>query len=309
MRIRSLLVVWGLLAALPASGQDKARRFRFATNDLTHKYVRTTVHYHLDHNKHSLSRWTFPKLKDGEILRRLRKGKLDAGSVFLPVGPAANGGETTTGRARQESRLPKGAVVHSVGQLAAWVVAPIGRDLKQLTVKQLADILTGKITKWNQLYAGNGDIKIVYDDASLAVACKVCGIAPPGRRALSRWKVDSSYGLATLYNMAGDALTAERAGRGGKPPERTVPDDRLLIASSCKMLEQRETTTKWIRRVPIAPSHGKAAVDPSIKAIRGGSYPLVLKWRIVVRPDAPKKVKGMARICLRAYEGQLLNPH
>jgi hypothetical protein len=36
-----------------------------------------------------------------------------------------------------------------------------------------------------------------------------------------------------------------------------------------------------------------------------GSYPLLVDWRIVVRPDAPEVVQGAAKICLRSYESGL----
>lgn len=165
-KIRCVIVAFAMLAASAALAQENQPNFRFAANKVTNKYVHDTVHHELRLGR--VRREFFPLLDDAEILRLLREGKVDAGSLFLPtVTPAGK-----SAAERRENLLLEGAIVHPVGRLGAYILAPADRELKQLTVEQVAGILAGRITRWDQLNAGTGDILITYDDAAVAAACR-----------------------------------------------------------------------------------------------------------------------------------------
>ena len=294
-------------AAAAAEAQQAKPGIRFGANALTHPYIRDTIGHNIGFD--SIRGNAVRTLPDAEVLRLLREGKLDAGSVFFPVGPAANEGRTSTRPDETSKLLPKDAVVHSVGRLGAWVLVPAGRNLPRLTVDQLADILSGKITKWEQLSAGTGNIVIAYDDASLTAACTVAGIAQPRVSDSSRWVKDPTNGLVTLNRLVGDAMVAEQDRLSNQPARAGATDNYLLIASSFQILQADQGRAKLKRFVPIAPSGNKPAVAPDIKTVNGGGYPLLVDWRIVVRPDAPEVVQGAAKICLRSYESGLVNAY
>lgn len=290
-------------AAAAAEAQQAKPGIRFGANALTHPYIRDTIGHNIGFD--SIRGNAVRTLPDAEVLRLLREGKLDAGSVFFPVGPAANEGRTSTQPDEMSKLLPKDAIVHSVGRLGAWVLVPAGRNVPQLTVDQLADILSGKITKWEQLSAGTGNIVIAYDDASLTAACTVAGIAQPRVSDSSRWVKDPTNGLVTLNRLVGDAMVAEQDRLSKQPARAGATDNYLLIASSVQVLQADQGRVNAKRFVPIAPSADRPAVAPDSKTVGDGSYPLLVDWRIVVRPDAPEVVQGAAKICLRSYESGL----
>ncbi len=296
-----------LLPAMAAMGQQKQPGIRFGANALTHPYIRDTIGHNIGFD--NIRGNAVRTLPDAEVLRLLREGKLDAGSVFFPIGPAANEGRTSTQPDEMSKLLPKDAIVHSVGRLGAWVLVPAGRNLPRLTVDQLADILSGKITKWEQLSAGTGNLVIAYDDASLAAACTAAGIAQPRVSDSSRWVKDPANGRLTLNRMVGDAMAAEQDRLSKQPARAGATDNYLLIASSVQVLQADQGRVKLKRFVPIAPSADKPAVTPDLKTVGDGSYPLLVDWRIVVRPDATETAQGAAKLCLRSYETGLVNAY
>jgi len=291
-------------AAAAAEAQQAKPTIRFGANALTHPYIRDTIGFNL--RNETIPRNAIRSLSDAEILRLLREGKLDAGSVFFRIAPAG-GANAANQPAEDAALLPKGAIVHPVGRLGAWVLAPAGRNLPRLTVDQLADILSGKITKWSQLSAGEGEIVVAYDDASLAAACMVAGIAQPRVSDSSRWVKDPANGRMTLNHMVDDAMVAEQDRLSKQPARAATTDNYLLIASGVQILQADQGRTKTKRFVPIAPSANRPAVAPDLKTVGDGGYPLLVDWRIIVRPDAPETVQGAAKICLRSYESGLVN--
>ena len=293
--IRCVIMACALLAFSQALAQENQPDFRFAANRVTHKYIHDTVHHELKFDR--VHREFFPMLEDSEILSLLREGKVDAASVFLPTA-------STTGTSAANPRtnlLPEGAIVHPIGRVGAYILAPAERNLKQLTVEQVADILAGKITKWDQLNAGTGELLISYDDAAVTAACRACRIDPPAKAVFARWELDSSNGRSA----AGRLLKSAAAARESHPAEGEKHANRLVIASGVSLFEQGYASLL----VPIVTGSKVPSVAPTRETVQDGSYPLAVSWRVVVRPDAPQTVKGAAKLCVREYEGSLVNAH
>ena len=91
----------------------------------------------------------------GRGLADLFAGKTDMAMISAPLAAEAAAANAKAPGSVDPAKL----VVHQIGEAKVAFVVNAANPVKQLTLAQIADILSGKITKWSEV--GGGDMPIV----------------------------------------------------------------------------------------------------------------------------------------------------
>ena len=268
------VVVLLLGAAGPAVAQRGKVETTFATVKITQRYVSAS------HLLQFLGRESFKikvrQLAEAAIYRGLMTGKIDLGSVLaLPVDVGVK--EFT----KSFKQPPK---VMTLGHLAVSVIAPKKTGIRWLSVKQLGEVISGKITTWEQLGGSGGKIKVLADGNAVYLICALTGAKPAADLRLFSHPTGKIAALVTQ-----EALT-----KGGS----------LCLGLSSSNRARRRTEA--VAAVPVTSGAGIKAVAPTLATVRDGSYPLARPWRLILRAGAP----ALAERCMKllAKHGERIDP-
>jgi len=242
------------------------------------------------------------RLNDEEALQKLQAGELDMISVFLD--------EKT--KLRLLAKAKQKPTEYIVGHRAVYAIVPAHRKLKQLTFSQLGDILSGKITKWEQLQAGRGDIHIETDKVALGILTAKTSIPLPETFDPKRWHIADTPWDSPICSAVEGERNHELLKTLTTPPDEDMRKaDNILIFSSRgdPFGNHGKQDEKLVRFVPVARESDGAAFSPTLEEIRRQNYPLMQTWRLIVRKGASKRIVGYAKLCQRGYDGTLCNLH
>ncbi len=295
----SLIVLSILSPASEVCAEGNTADRPIGANEDTYNYVSEAIGFYGD------IEWiqqNCRRLNDEEALQKLQAGELDMVSVFLD--------EKT--KMRLLAKAKQKPTEYIVGHRAVYAIVPAHRKLKQLTFSQLGAILSGKITKWEQLQAGRGDIYIETDKVALGILATKTKIPLPETFDVKRWHIEDEPWSSPIHKAADGESVHEMLKTLSTPPEEYMyrADNILILTARGDPLgEYGKQYEKRIRFVPVARESDAVAIPPTLEEIRKQNYPLMQTWRLIVRKGASKRIVGYAKLCQRGYDGTLCNLH
>lgn len=307
-----LLAVTVLLTGTTASAARPVIVVRGGAEAPTRGYVWGVMAHNLrgDHGDQS-RKAQVTNMSAADIYRKLMAGKINVASVLL--GPDEAGVKEFA--AWRKKNKPTMLTLGSVG---VYVIAPGNREIKQLSLQQIEDVLAGRITTWKQLGGrGEGNIRLAADGTALYLHHALTGEKPkakirkypmPVLVAQFCSQVAATTHQEALVRRAKEMGKWAKAGkREPKPASALMPmgDDALGLTVSRKVLHGQA------RRLSIIPLCKDKAepVSPSVTTVQDRSYPLSFTWRIYAHPRASELVRGCVKACVGAHEGNLQNAH
>lgn len=142
--------------------------------------------------------------------------------------------------------------------------------LKNLTLKQLADIFTGRITNWKEVGGGDAPISVVLRDAGA-----------------SSTKMVSEYLSVGIPDLHGIVIPAENS-----VTMRTVGRNRHAISYvSFAELNRQDDSRNSVRVLPVD------GVLPSMATIGTGTYPLIRVLNLVTKGAGSRLAREFIRYC------------
>ena len=311
-----LLAVTGLLTGATASAAKPVIVVRGGAETPTRGYVWGVMAHNLrgDHGDQS-RKAQVTKMSAANIYRKLMAGKINVASVLL--GPDEAGVKEFA--AWRKKNRPTMLTLGSVG---VYVIAPGNREIKQLSLQQIKDLLAGRITTWKQLGGrGEGNIRLVADGTALHLHHALTGEKPKAK--IRNWggpETVASYCSQVAVRTRQEALVRRaeemrrRAKAGERPPKpepalMPMGDDALGLTVSRKVLHWSSNPGR--QRLSVIPLYKdkEKPIPPSGAAVQDRTYPLSFTWRIYAHPRASELVLGCVKACIGAHEGSLGNAH
>ncbi|GAG34703.1 unnamed protein product, partial [marine sediment metagenome] len=185
------------------------------------------------------------------------------------------------------------------------------REIKQLSLLQVRDLLTGKITTWKQLGGlGEGKVRLAADETALHLVQSLTG-------AKSKVKISKTSIPEVIANMCSQTAMVnwqEAMVRRKEMLERTpgaAPEltprgnDVLGLTVDRKVLHWSSKRGKQlVSPLPLCRGKGKP-VPPLVTTVKNGDYPLSFTWRVYAHPNASELVLGCLKACVGAHQGNL----
>lgn len=265
-----------LAVAFPVRGQraDGDASIRVGTVGLTKAYV-SENHVRQRMGPEIARGVNVAQMSEAALYRALMDGKLDMGSVLALPGDV--------GVANFEKAFRTPPRVATLGYLAVTACTSSKRSLSGLTIEQIGQIVSGEITDWRQLGAGEGKISVITDQRAIALVATLTGVQPAEKLR----KIDE--GLKAL------ALLGE--GQSG-----------LLVVTSSKLHEVDLSRMSDVALLPVAAGADDKPVAPSLKTIQDGSYPLARPWRLILRPGASPAAEKVVALLADVEKGSDFDP-
>ncbi len=214
-------------------------------------------------SREKLPRIKVKQLNEAAIYRGLMDGKIDLGSVLaLPE---------DVGVKEFKKSFKQPPKVMTLGHLTVSVIAPKKTGVRRFSVKQLGEVISGKITTWEQLGGKGGKIKILADQNAVDLICVLAGV-----KCAAEMRILPHPSVKIAVSIRHSAPR-----KGG--------DLRLGLTSANCFTSSR--LRKLIGGLPITAGDDAKAVAPTLVTVRDGSYPLARPWRLILRPGAPPLAK------------------
>ena len=226
--LRTMAVAAALLVpAGAAAGQKGKGTLQVGANERTYYHIYHALGFAPEHYLGVSIR--VAKFSDAAVYRQLMAGKLSLGSVvYLPEDVGVKG---------FDKAFKKAPTAYAAGHVAVLVLVPKGRAISGLSLSQLRDVVSGKITTWDQLGAGKGKLRLAGELAAWQMAATLTRAKLAKRLQTGKYHVG-----ADVYAVGTNARSREEALRACGGGFRTSPSTSLLSTSS------RSPTGQALRR-------------------------------------------------------------
>lgn len=298
----ALLLAWGSAVAV-----EPKVVVRGGAEAPTKAYVWGAATHNLSGDQNDQSREAHVKdMPAAEIYKKLMAGQINVASVLL--GPQEAGVKEFA--AWREKNKP---TMKTLGYAGVYVIAPGNREIKQLSLLQVRDLLVGKITTWKQLGGlGEGKVRLAADETALHLLQSLMGVK-------SKVQISKTSIPEVIANMCSTTAMVnwqeamvrrkemlERT-PGAKPELTPTGNDVLGLTVDRKVLHwPSKRGKKFVSALPLLRGKGKP-IQPTVASVANGTYPLGFTWRVYAHPDASELVLGCLKACVGAHEGSLVN--
>lgn len=205
---------------------------------------------------------------------------------------------------REKKRVPK---TKSIAVDAIAVIVNPENPVENLSVADLGDILTGKVTEWNDIYPSKlGKIQVVFDHSGSSIVKYMTDSLMHGQK-----YPDNVYAAQTMTGVF-DAVKERRNAIGLVGVSWISTDMKtadLTTEEKMKTLEKDDTTTTdftdQVKVMPIRRNNSTVAYKPYQAYIFDGSYPLY-RTIYMINTGSPATVASGFFNYVTSFQGQKL---